>query len=117
MQRMGSRVALATTHHPQTNGLTERMNRTLIALIRKVYVDQQSKWVETLPLLEFAYNNSLHSVTNVSPFKAVQRVDPVVPASLLLPVASDQPQPHTYTDQMYSRLRAIWAAIKESDEK
>ena len=33
---LGTRVHLATTHHPQTNGLTERMNRTLIALIRKV---------------------------------------------------------------------------------
>ena len=33
---MGTRVHLATTHHPQTNGLTERMNRTLIGLIKKV---------------------------------------------------------------------------------
>ena len=89
MQKIGSKVALATTHHPQSNGLTERMNRTLIALIRKVCHDQQSKWVETLPLLEFAYNNSPHSVTHVSPFKAVQGVDPIVPASLLLPVANN----------------------------
>ena len=33
---MGTRVHLATTHHPQSNGLTERMNRTLINLIKKV---------------------------------------------------------------------------------
>ena len=43
MAKLGLKVALATTHHPQTNGLTERMNRTLIGLIRKVYHDQQAK--------------------------------------------------------------------------
>ena len=81
---MGTRVALATTYHPQTNGLTERMNRTLIGMIRKVCVDHQAKWVEVLPLLEFAYNNSPHQVTKVSLFKAVQETDPIMPAALLL---------------------------------
>ena len=33
--KMGTQVALATTHHPQTNGLTERLNRTLLSMIRK----------------------------------------------------------------------------------
>ena len=88
MQKMGSKIVLATTYYPQTNGLTERINRTLISLVWKVCVDQQAKWVEALPLLEFAYNNSPHSVTRVSPFKAVQGIDSIVPASLLLPVAT-----------------------------
>ena len=41
MEKMGTRVALATTHHPQTNGLTERMNRTLIGMIKKVCAEHQ----------------------------------------------------------------------------
>ena len=84
IQKLGTRIVLATTHHLQTNGLTERMNRTLIGLIKKVCIDQQSKWVETLPLLEFAYNNSPYRVTKISPFKAIQRVDPLMPSSLLV---------------------------------
>ena len=36
LQQLGSRVALAITHHPQSNGLIERANRTLISMIRRV---------------------------------------------------------------------------------
>ena len=35
MTALGSRAALASIHHPQTNGATERANRTLIQMIRK----------------------------------------------------------------------------------
>ena len=34
-ERLGSRVALAASKHPQTDGATERANRTLLAMIRK----------------------------------------------------------------------------------
>ena len=43
---MGTRIHLASTHHPQTNGLTERMNRTLITLIRKVTQAKPHEWDE-----------------------------------------------------------------------
>ena len=79
----GTRVALATTHHPQTNGLTERMNRTLISLIRKYVHKYPTRWVEYLPLFEFAYNGAVHSVTCVTPFEADRGYLPAVPASIL----------------------------------
>ena len=116
MGKMGTRVALATTHHPQTNGLTERMNRTLINMIRKVCAEHQTKWVEVLPLLEFAYNNSPHRVTKVSPFQAVQGTNPIVPASLLLPVAADRPPPKTYAEEVQKKLETVWATMKKLEE-
>ena len=116
MGKMGTRVALATTHHPQTNGLTERMNRTLINMIRKVCAEHQTKWVEVLPLLEFAYNNSPHRVTKVSPFQAMQGTSPTVPASLLLPVAADRPPPKTYAEEVQKKLESIWAKMKKLEE-
>jgi len=92
------------------------MNRTLIGMIRKVCAEQQAKWVEALPLLEFAYNNSPHRVTKVSPFKAVQGTDPIVPASLLLPVVADRPPPKTYAEEIQKRLETIWATMKKLEE-
>ena len=80
---MGTRVALATTHHPQTNGLTERINRTLISLIRKYTQQHPNHWAEFLPLFEFAYNSTIHSVIKVSPFAAERGYEPPTPVSLL----------------------------------
>ena len=82
-QMLGTRVAMATTHHPQTNGLTERMNRTLISLIRKYVHEYPKRWAEFLPLFEFAYNAQVHSSTKVAPFEAQNGVLPPMPAQLL----------------------------------
>ena len=65
-EMLGTRVAMATTHHLQTNGLTERMNRTLISLIRKYVHEYPKRWAEFLPLFEFAYNAQVHSSTKIS---------------------------------------------------
>ena len=117
MAMMGSRVALASTHHPQSNGLTERMNRTLIAMIRRVCAQQQSGWVEALPLLEFAYNNSLHSATGVTPFQADTGRSPVVPASLLVPAKYSSPNTQRYAQDLRQRLQDIHQLVKENGEK
>ena len=83
IERMGTRVALATTHHPQTNGITERANRTLLQMIRRVCAGRGSAWVKWLPLMELAYNSSIHSITRVSPFFVNYGYHPKLPASFL----------------------------------
>ena len=117
MKRMGTRVQLASTHHLQTNGLTERMNRTLIGLVREVYVQQKEKWVEALPLLEFAYNNSVHSITGVSPFRAIQGQDPMVLAALLVPRVLSVLPPKEYAEELLERLRKIWTLVQNSQQQ
>ena len=117
MGLLGSKVALATTHHPQTNGLTERMNRTLIAMVRKVCSRRQDKWVEALPLLEFAYNNSVHAATGVSPFRADTGRSPIVPASLLVPAQHSSPSPNKYAHELQEQLREIHQIVREHGER
>jgi transposase InsO family protein len=60
----------STSHHPQSDGQTERVNQTLEQYLR-VYCDyQQNDWHELLPLAEFVYNNSQNASTRMSPFFA-----------------------------------------------
>ena len=117
MELMGTRVALASTHHPQTNGLTERMNRTLLAMIRKTCQEAKSTWVEALPLLEFAYNNSVHRATGVAPFEVCQGNRPIVPAALLIPEASSASSPSSFAAATKERLQRLQQIVEKADEK
>jgi transposase InsO family protein len=69
---------LSTSFHPQTDGQTERQNQLLETYLRTFCNEQQDDWVKLLPMAEFAYNNSVHSVTGTTPFRALYGKDPRV---------------------------------------
>jgi hypothetical protein len=61
---------LSTSFHPQTDGQTERQNQTIEQYLRAFATYEQDNWVDLLPLAEFAYNNSVHVSTRLTPFFA-----------------------------------------------
>ena len=58
---------MPTFDHPETDGQTEHLNRVLEDILRG---DAQSfpTYVEFLPMVEFAINNSVHATTTHTPF-------------------------------------------------
>jgi hypothetical protein len=61
---------LSTAYHPSTDGVTERVIQTLKQYLRNFIEYQQSDWADYIPFAEFAYNNSMHSSIQMSPFRA-----------------------------------------------
>ncbi|UYV70497.1 hypothetical protein LAZ67_7003340 [Cordylochernes scorpioides] len=57
-----------TSYHPQTNRLTERLNRTLINMISMYVNTDQKNWEEILPFITHAYNTTIQETTGYSPF-------------------------------------------------
>ena len=66
--QLGTKLKMSTAYHPQTDGLTERNNRTLEESLRSYVNYHQNNWDNMLPLLEFSYNNCINSTTGFSPF-------------------------------------------------
>ncbi|UYV79991.1 hypothetical protein LAZ67_18001340 [Cordylochernes scorpioides] len=56
-----------TSYHPQTNGLTERLNRTSINMISMYVNTDQKNWDEILPFITHAYNTTIQETTGYSP--------------------------------------------------
>ena len=74
----------STPFHPQTNGLTERLNKTLCDMI-SMYVNSDHKnWDQFLCSLNFAYNASCQETTGLSPFKLMFGVEPIFPLETML---------------------------------
>ena len=76
-------MLFSTTCHPQTDGQTEVVNRTLSTMLRAVLKTNLKMWEECLPHIEFAYNRSLHSTTKMCPFEVVYGFVPRAPIDLL----------------------------------
>jgi hypothetical protein len=65
---LGIKQSLSTAYHPQTDGQTERVNQEMEGALRKLVNERQDDWVDVLPLVEFGYNNHIHSSTQQTPF-------------------------------------------------
>ena len=87
---------LSTAFHPQTNGQTERLNQTMQQYLGAFCNYEQDNWVELLLLAEFAYNNSIHHSTCMTPFWAnyhyypsMQCKPPKVTSNLRIEIRAD----------------------------
>ena len=56
-------------------------------LLRTIIQKNLKRWEDCFPFIEFVYNKSVHSTTNISPFEIVYGFNPLIPLDLLsLPV-------------------------------
>src|SRR6266508_1381503 len=77
------KLLFSTICHPQTDGQTEVVNRTLSTMPRVILKKNLKMWEECLPHVEFAYNRAVHFTTKVSPLQVVYGFNPKAPIDLL----------------------------------
>ena len=88
---LGTKRNTSTAYHPQTDGQSEITNQTLEQYLRCFTTYHQDNWTALLPFAEFAYNNSVHASTKMTPFFANYgynpRFNPGVPTDTVNPSA------------------------------
>ena len=73
---LNSKRVLTSAYHPQTDGQTERQNQTLEQYLRCFCSLEQDDWALWISVGEFAYNDSVHATTGVTPFQACTGTSP-----------------------------------------
>lgn len=85
-----------TPYHPQTNGTVERMNSTLLKMLRTLPENQKKRWNEKVNKMLFAYNATRHDSTGYSPHFLMFGREPILPIDIILGI-EDATQPVTRT--------------------
>ena len=108
---LGIAPKLSTTHHPQTDGQTEVMNREVQQYLRLFCAEEQEQWSDWLGLAQFAINNRHHSATKFSPFQLTRTY---VPHMGMEPHMVKAPAAEEFTDRLscaYDNLLKAHARI------
>jgi len=64
-----TKLLMSTAFHPETDGLSENSNKTVVRYLGGIATHHQANWDDYLPLAEYAYNSSVHRSTKITPFE------------------------------------------------
>jgi hypothetical protein len=67
-RKCGTKLNMSTSFHPETDGQSERTNKTVEQGVRAYVNSQQNDWADSLMWLEIAINNAKNDTTGFSPF-------------------------------------------------
>jgi hypothetical protein len=115
----GTTLAMSTAYHPQTDGQTERMNRTLEDMLRATTNYEQDNWDEDLITLEIAYNNSVQASTGFSPFFLNSGQHPNFPMITAIPMnpESSNPTANDFLQKITNGLAQAKENLKQAQER
>ena len=66
---MGTKLLMSAAFHPQTDGATERANRSVAQILQTVVDNDQKNWSEKYSMAEFVINSSVNATTDYPPFE------------------------------------------------
>ncbi|MCP4458660.1 MAG: transposase family protein, partial [Cytophagales bacterium] len=108
-----------TSCHPQTDGMVERANKTIINSLAKLLAEYGGEWEDLLGPFALSYNITPHVSTGVEPYLAMFGREGRCPSSLIF---SKKRQYSTYSldewiDQLPLNLKKIWGLVHHNNKK
>ena len=110
------KIINTTSYHPQCNGMVERFNRTLKAMLRKHAGRFGMQWDLFLPGVLWAYRNTPHDSTGEKPSFLLFGVDLHTPseAALFPPSTSEPTNMEDYREELIVSLASARQLAAES---
>ena len=109
----GSHKTRTTPYHPESDGMVERFNRTLLVMLGMFAGKNRDDWDDLSPAVMMAYRSSVHESTGFSPYRLMFGEECTLPMDIGLPTEQLQS-----SDEITSPY-AVWVrdALEEAYEQ
>ncbi|GBN85459.1 Transposon Ty3-I Gag-Pol polyprotein [Araneus ventricosus] len=103
-----------TALHPESDGMVERFNRTILNHLSLFVSKNQTDWDTHLPLFLLAYRSADHEATGCTPADILFGRTLRLPCDILFGRPSDMPSsPNEYLNNLEARLESVHAFARE----
>ena len=111
---LGIKKTHTTPYHPQSDGLVERLNRTILSMLATTIKDHGEEWEHHLAKVCFAYNTSIHKSTGFTPFYLMYGRQARIPVDLIYSTPEPSDQSHgEYARNLRQSLENAYSTARE----
>ena len=110
---LGAHKTRTTPLHPQSDGLVERYNRTLVTQLAMYVDDNQKDWDEHIPLLLLAYRSAIQESMQSTPAKLMLGRELRLPVDILYSRPEQDPPQVPYNDMLKERMDRIYEFTRD----
>ena len=117
---LGTVKTKTTPYHPRSDGLVERFNRTLLAMLAMFVSQEHDNWDDLLPFMMLAYNTTVHTTTGFTPYRLVFGDECNLPGNLVhRELRPDPPpgDPGTYASWVQQALYESYDEVRAQQQR
>lgn len=111
---LGIRKLNTTAYHPACNGLVERFNHTIVAMIATYTNEYPNDWDEHLNYCLWAYRTAINDSTKYSPFFLLYGREAVLPIDTLLDSEEHYRNAEEYVAEVIRKLNIAKEIVKNN---
>ena len=117
-QHSGIASSRTTPYHPMGNGQCERMNRTIINMMKTLSDKYKSSWKDHVKKLTFAYNNTINRSTGFTPNYLMFGRESLLPIDFMFNIVKTEKQSlPDYVSKWLQSLKEAHQIVAEHVDK
>ena len=111
---LGIKIKMSTSYHPETDGATERANKTMVESLRQYVNRRQTDWATHLTHVESVFNNAVNASTRLAPNELLYGTTVRLFPTFKRPIESSVPSVGDYLGQILERIDDAIAIAKDN---